>query len=221
MHAEGKSDDPVVPEKDPNKALKGVAEGLEGSGAIKENIGKSSRSLTQGGEIVSQGLAGVREVAKRDKKDKRVQFTALLHHVTERLLVDSFYALEKEAAPGVDRVRWGGYEQGLEGRIKDLHERVHRGSYRAQPSRRVYMPKPDGRQRPLGIAALEDKIVQQAVVTVLNQIYEEDFVGFSYGFRPGQGGNLLHRHTVRAVALPKEVTFCTGIRPERWLCPRR
>jgi RNA-directed DNA polymerase len=186
MHADGKSDDSVVPEKVLNKASKDVAEGLEGSGSIKENIGKSSMSLTQGREIVSHGLAGVREAAK---KDKRVRFTALLHHVTERLLVDSFYALKKEAAPGVDRVRWGEYEQGLEDRIKDLHERVHRGSYRAQPSRRVYLLKPDGRQRPLGIAALEDKIVQQAVVTVLNQIYEEDFVGFSYGFRPGQGAH--------------------------------
>src|SRR5260370_1234091 len=117
MHAAGKWEDAVVAEKVLNKAPKGEAEGLEGSGSIKENIGKSSRSLTQGREIVSQGLAGVREVAKKDKRDKRVRFTALLHHVTERLLVDSFYALKNEAAPGVDRVRWSGDEQRWQGRI--------------------------------------------------------------------------------------------------------
>ena len=100
-----------------------------------------------------------------------------------------FYLLKRQAAPGVDRVRWSEYEQGVEDRIRDLHDRVHRGAYRAQPSRRVYIPKPDGRQRPLGIAALEDKIVQQAVATVLTQIYEEDFLGFSYGFRPGRSAH--------------------------------
>jgi len=110
----------------------------------------------------------------------------LLHHLTVDLLRDSYYALQREAAPGVDGVRWAEYEDGLEPRLKDLHERVHRGSYRAQASRRIYMQKPDGRQRPIGIAALEDKIVQQAVVTILNAIYEEDFRGFSYGFRPGR-----------------------------------
>ncbi len=109
--------------------------------------------------------------------------------MTGTLLRDSFYLLKRGAAPGVDRVTWREYEQGLEGRIADLHGRVHRGSYRAQPSRRVYIPKLDGRQRPLGIAALEDKIVQQAVVTVLNQIYEENFRGFSYGFRPKRGAH--------------------------------
>ncbi len=135
---------------------------------------------------VSQGLHGVREAARRGKG---LRFTALLHHVNEKLLRDSFYLLKKEAAPGVDQVRWSEYEQGVEVRISDLHSRIHRGAYRAQPSRRVYIPKPDGRQRPLGIATLEDKIVQQAVVTVLQQIYEEDFVGFSYGFRPGRGAH--------------------------------
>jgi group II intron reverse transcriptase/maturase len=126
----------------------------------------------------------VREAARRDKG---LKFTALLHHVNERLLLDSFHLLKKEAAPGVDDMTWSEYEQGVEARITDLHGRVHRGAYRAQPSRRVYIPKPDGRQRPLGIAALEDKIVQQAVAAVLNQMYEEDFLGFSYGFRPGRG----------------------------------
>ena len=141
---------------------------------------------TQSGVAVSQGLHGVREAARRDKG---LRFTALLHHVNERLLLDSFYLLKKEAAPGVDRMTWEEYEQDVEGRIRDLYGRVHRGAYRAQPSRRVYIPKPDGRQRPLGIAALEDKIVQQAVATVLHQIYEEDFLGFSYGFRPGRGAH--------------------------------
>src|SRR5258708_12101837 len=137
---------------------------------------------TQNKTAVSQGLHGVREAARRDKG---LKFTALLHHVNERLLLDSFHLLKKDAAPGVDDMTWSEYEQGVEERIADLHGRVHPGAYRAQPSRRVYIPKPDGRKRPLGIAALEDKIVQQAVATVLNQIYEEDFLGFSYGFRSG------------------------------------
>jgi group II intron reverse transcriptase/maturase len=132
---------------------------------------------------VSQGLGGVRQVA-REKKQER--FTALLHHLTIELLRESYYALKRNAAPGVDGVKWGEYEDGLEDRLTDLQGRVHRGAYRAQPSRRVYIPKADGRQRPLGIAALEDKIVQQAVVTILNEIYEVDFRGFSYGFRPGR-----------------------------------
>ena len=142
--------------------------------------------LTQSGTVVSQGLHGVREAARREQG---LRFTALLHHVNERLLRDSFYLLKREAAPGVDDMTWKEYEQGVEERISDLHGRVHRGAYRAQPSRRVYIPKPDGRQRPLGIAALEDKIVQQAVATVLQQIYEVDFLGFSYGFRPGRGAH--------------------------------
>jgi len=132
---------------------------------------------------MSQGLNGVRQVAKERKQER---FTALLHHVTVDLLRDSFFALKRQAAPGVDGVTWQEYETGLEDRLVDLYSRVHGGAYRAQPSRRVYIPKADGRQRPLGIAALEDKIVQQAVVTILNQIYEVDFKGFSYGFRPGR-----------------------------------
>jgi group II intron reverse transcriptase/maturase len=115
-----------------------------------------------------------------------MKFTALLHHLTVDLLRESFYALKRKAAPGVDGMTWQEYATGLEDRLVDLHSRVHRGAYRAEPSRRVYIPKADGRQRPLGVAALEDKIVQQAVVTILNAIYEEDFVGFSYGFRPGR-----------------------------------
>jgi RNA-directed DNA polymerase len=132
---------------------------------------------------VSQGLDGVRRAAKERKQE---QFTALLHHLSIELLRDSFYALQRRASPGVDGVRWQEYETGLEDRLIDLHSRVHRGAYRAKPSRRVFIPKADGRQRPLGVAALEDKIVQQAVVTILNQIYEVDFKGFSYGFRPSR-----------------------------------
>jgi len=182
------SDCAVVPVKQPNKGepMKGGlnAEAGEGRARTEENISQTHTSPTQGGkENVSQGLAGVRRAAEARKGER---FTALLHHLTRELLRDSFYALKREAAAGVDGVRWAEYEIGLEGRLADLHSRVHRGAYRAQPSRRVYIPKADGRQRPLGVAALEDKIVEQAVVTILNEIYETDFLGFSYGFRPGR-----------------------------------
>jgi retron-type reverse transcriptase len=159
------------------------AENAEGRPLIKENTPQSCTHPTQSGARVSQGLAGVRKAARERKEAK---FTALLHHLTVDLLRESFYALKRKAAPGVDGTTWQEYETGLEGRLVDLHGRVHRGAFRAKPSRRVYIPKADGRQRPLGVAALEDKIVQQAVVTILNQIYEEDFLGFSYGFRPGR-----------------------------------
>jgi RNA-directed DNA polymerase len=132
---------------------------------------------------MSQGLNGVRERARKNKAER---FTALLHHVSVDLLRESYYGLKRKAAPGVDGVTWKEYETGVEDRLKDLHGRVHRGAYRAMPSKRGWIKKANGKMRPLGIAALEDKIVQQAVVTVLNQIYEEDFRGFSYGFRPGR-----------------------------------
>jgi len=164
-----------------NKDGKPSAESEEGRPLVKENTHQSSTHSTQSEVRVSQGLAGVRKAAK-ERKD--LKFTALFHHLTVGLLREGFYALKRKAASGVDGVTWTAYESGLEGQLADLHSRVHRGAYRAQPSRRVYIPKPDGRQRPLGIAALEDKIVQHAVVTILNQIYEEDFRGFSYGFRP-------------------------------------
>ena len=183
MHAVEESDRCVVPVKQPNKEGQPLAEAVEGRRRPKENDAQSNTSPTQSGERVSQGLSGVRRVAQVRKQE---QFTALMHHVTISLLRESFEALKKNAAPGVDGVRWREYETGLADRLNDLHSRVHRGAYQAQPSRRVYIPKADGRQRPLGIAALEDKIVQQAVVTVLNQIYEADFKGFSYGFRPGR-----------------------------------
>src|SRR6516225_2864002 len=183
MHADGKSDGRVLPTKCPNKSGNPQAEGIEGRRPAKENTEQTTTSQTQSWNDALRGLRGVREAAKRDK---RLKFTALLHHVSVPLLESSFYALKRDAAPGVDGVTWQEYETGLSERLKDLHSRVHRGTYRAQPSKRAYIPKTDGRQRPLGIAALEDKIVQHAVVTVLNPIYEEDFLGFSYGFRPGR-----------------------------------
>ena len=130
-----------------------------------------------------QGLARVRQAAKENKE---LKFTALLHHLTVDLLRENFYAMKRKAAPGIDGVIWQEYATGLEDRLRDLHSRVHRGAFRALPSRRVYIPKADGRQRPLGVAALEDKLVQQSVAIILNQIYEEDFLEFSYGFRPGR-----------------------------------
>jgi RNA-directed DNA polymerase len=173
----------IVPMNQSNKDRKPSAENEEGRPLIKENAGQPNTHPTQSGERVSQGLAGVRKVARDNKEMK---FTALLHHLTVDLLRESFYSLKRKAAPGVDGVTWQEYEIGVEDRLIDLHGRVHRGAYRAQPSRRVYIEKADGRQRPLGVAALEDKLVQQAVATILNQIYEEDFLGFSYGFRPGR-----------------------------------
>jgi len=182
-HAAEESHSAVVPMKPPNKGARAPAEAVEGRALIQENSVESSTRPTPSGKRVSQGLGGVRRVARERKQER---FTALLHHLTVDLLRESYYALKRNAAPGVDGVRWSEYEDGLEGRLIDLHGRVHRGAYRTQPSRRVYIPKADGRERPLGIAALEDKIVQQAVVTILNQIYEVDFRGFSYGFRPGR-----------------------------------
>jgi len=135
---------------------------------------------------VTQALERIRRTARERKKEK---FTALLHHISPELLAAEFFALKEHAAPGVDGLTWRDYEQNLKGNLEDLHARVHRGTYRPLPSRRVYIPKPDGRQRPLAVAALEDKIVQRATALVLNAIYEEDFLGFSYGFRPGRGAH--------------------------------
>src|SRR6202521_4680676 len=177
----------VVPMNQPNKEGPPSAEVGEGRAQTEENIVPSHMHLTQSGKRMSQGLNGVRQVAKERKQER---FTALLHHLTVDLLRDSFFALKRKAAPGVDGVTWREYETGLEDRLEDLHGRVHRGAYEAQPSKRRWIPKGNGKQRPLGIAALEDKIVQQAVVTVLNEIYEEDFRGFSYGFRPGRGQHM-------------------------------
>src|SRR5262250_1138490 len=178
-----KSDCAVIPVNQPNKEGQPSAEAGEGRAQTQENIVQSRMLPTQSGKRMSQGLSGVRKGARERKQER---FTALLHHLSVGLLRDSFYALKRQASPGVDGVTWQEYETGLGDRLVDLHSRVHRGTYRAKPSRRVFIPKADGRQRPLGVAALEDKIVQQAVVTILNQIYEVDFKGFSYGFRPGR-----------------------------------
>jgi RNA-directed DNA polymerase len=177
------SDSGVVPMKGSNKGGQPTAESLEGRPETKENVREPRMRPTQGGLRMSQGLEGVRQAAKERKQEK---FTALLHHLTIDLLRECFYNIKRSAAAGVDKMTWKAYEQGVEDRLRDLHDRVHRGAYRAQPSRRVFILKSDGRQRPLGVAVLEDKIVQQAVTRILNQIYETDFQGVSYGFRPGR-----------------------------------
>jgi RNA-directed DNA polymerase len=187
MNDSGKSDELVVPEKLPNNAGPSAAEAVEGRSPAKGNAGQQNAPRTQSRTSASSALDRVREVARRDK---RVKFTALFHHITTDRLRLAFQALTRTAAAGVDGVTWETYAQNLDGNIADLHGRLLRGAYRAQPSRRVYIPKADGRQRPLGIAALEDKIVQRAVVEVLNAIYETDFLGFSYGFRPGRSQHI-------------------------------
>jgi group II intron reverse transcriptase/maturase len=200
MHVPGESDDRVVPEQSANDSddvwslwertstakvkWKQDFDTVRGRRSTKGNTNQPAASRTQSRKLCAlSGLDRVREVARRDK---RAKFTALLHHVTVDSLRDSFHALKREAAPGVDGVTWQQYEVRLEDRLVELHRQIHVGTYRAQPSKRAYIPRPDGRMRPLGIAALEDKMVQHAVVQVLNAIYEEDFLGFSYGFRPGR-----------------------------------
>jgi RNA-directed DNA polymerase len=181
MNEPKKSDPAIVAMKPTNKAgAITVAESVERRAGAEGNANQQSTHRTQCRERVTQALGRVRQAAKARRKER---FTALLHHVNIDLLRLSFYALKRNAAPGVDGVTWQDYESDLESNLQDLHGRVHRGAYRAKPSRRRYIPKPDGRQRPLGIAALEDKVLQRAVVAVLNAIYEEDFLGFSYGFR--------------------------------------
>ena len=182
INAVEKSDTPVIPMKPLNKGQ--PAEAVEGRGVTEGNAGEPPAGRTQSRETGSKRLDGIRQAARRDG---RMKFTALLHHVTPSLLVESFYDLKRKAAAGVDGVTWYEYEKILYTRVHDLHREIHTGAYRAQASRRVYIPKADGKLRPLGIAALEDKMVQQAVVKVLSMIYEENFLGFSYGFRQGRG----------------------------------
>jgi group II intron reverse transcriptase/maturase len=184
MHGSGESYSGIVPAKQPNKSGEPPAEVVEGRPLTKENTSEPNSRRTPSRESGPSGLERVREAAKKDGKQK---FTALLHHVSIDLLRESYYSLKRKAAPGVDGMTWREYGEDLEGRIGDLHGRIHRGAYRARPSRRAWILKSDGRKRPLGIAALEDKVVQSAVGKVLNQIWEEDFLGFSYGFRPGRG----------------------------------
>jgi len=178
-----KSDGRVVPGKLPNNAQGGAAEAVEGRRSAKGNTTSETRSGHGAGQSALSGLGRVRRVAATDKE---ARFTALLHHVDVDCLRVAYFALRPKAAPGVDGVTWGDYGVDLEANLRDLHARVHRGAYRARPSRRVFIPKPDGRLRPLGVAALEDKILQRALVEALNAIYETDFLGFSYGFRPGR-----------------------------------
>jgi len=184
MHDREKSDGPVVPGRPLNNAQGGAAEAVEGSGPAKGNTTSETRSGHGAGQGAPSELGRVRRVAATDKE---ARFTALLHHVDVDRLRAAYRALKPKAAPGVDGVTWEDYGVDLEANLRDLHARVHRGAYRARPSRRVFIPKPDGRLRSLGVAALEDKILQRALVEVLNAIYETDFLGFSYGFRPGRG----------------------------------
>ena len=192
INAGEKSDVPIVPKKLLNKGQAEFvfeadpAETMEGRGTAKGNAEESpaGRTLSRGTAVT--GLQRVRETAK---KHRRLKFTALLHHITPSLLDQIFYDLNKTAAVGVDKVTWQEYEKILSRRIHELHREIHSGAYRAQASRRIYIHKADGKLRPLGIAAVEDKIVQQAVVKVLSAIYEGDFLGFSYGFRQGRGSN--------------------------------
>jgi len=189
MNGQGKSDSPVVPENSPNKGGRGKrscpvppAEEREGRGLAKGNSPEQTTPRTQGRVRVQQALGRVRRAAQ---KDKGLRFTALLHHVyNPDLLREAYLSLKRDATPGVDGQTWRHYGERLEDHLQELSERLKRGAYRAKPTRRAYIPKPDGGQRPLGVAALEDKIVQRAAVEVLNAIYEVDFLGFSYGFRP-------------------------------------
>jgi RNA-directed DNA polymerase len=183
MNGDGQSDSLVVPAKPANKVGRAAAEPVEGRGLAKGNTESAASPGRRAGSGAPVALDRVRQAAKRDKE---ARFTALLHHVDVESLRRAYWAMNREAAPGVDGVTWKAYGQGLEAKLQDLHGRVHRGAYRPKATRRVYIPKPDGRQRPLGVTALEDKIVQGAVARVLNAIYEVDFLGFSYGFRPGR-----------------------------------
>ncbi len=181
MNGHGQSDRSVVPANPPNKAA--AAEAGEERERAKGNTASETRPGRSAGPGVSSELDRVRQVARRDKE---ARFTSLLHHVSLERLVMAYWDLSPKASPGVDGVTWQDYGQDLVANLRDLHDRVHSGRYQARPSRRAYIPKADGRLRPLGIAALEDKIVQRAVTGVLNAVYEADFLGFSYGFRPGR-----------------------------------
>lgn len=186
MHGSGKSDPAIVAGKPANKAERSAAEPVERRAGTKGNADRQSTHRTQGRASVSQALDRIRQAAKASKETR---FTALLHHVGPELLEEAFASLDRKAAPGVDGETWADYASDRERRLAELHDRLHRGAFRATPARRVYIPKADGRQRPLAVASLEDKIVQRAVATVLNAIYEEDFLEFSYGFRPGRSAH--------------------------------
>ena len=186
MHGRGKSDEAIVASKPANQAERSAAEPVERRAEAKGNADQQSTHRTPSRAGVTQALERIRKTARERKKER---FTALLHHISVEHLEAAFFELEETAASGVDGLRWRAYEADRERKLEDLHGGLHRGAYRPLPSRRVYIPKPDGRQRPLAVAALEDKIVQRATVAVLNAIYEEDFLGFSYGFRPRRGAH--------------------------------
>jgi RNA-directed DNA polymerase len=195
MNEDGKSDEIVVPTKRPNEGRSLPEEAVEGRVSTMGNVHRFTACRTQRrDQHAHDGLARVREVARRNRNER---FTALLHHVTIERLGEAFSALSRSAAPGVDGVTWDDYARNVGANIRDLHARVQSGTYRAKPSRRVMIPKPDGGERPLGIAALEDKIVQRATAEVLNAVYEADFIGFSYGFRPGRS----QHHALDALAV--------------------
>jgi len=194
MHDRGRSDSPIVPAKPSNKAARAAAEAVEGRGLAKGSTASKTRPGHRAGQDASSALDRVRRLAVQDKE---ARFTALLHHLSVERLRAAYLACRPQAAAGVDGVTWEAYGEDLEANLQGLHGRLHRGAYRAKPSRRAYIPKADGRLRPLGIAALEDKIVQRAVVEVLNAIYEADFLGFSYGFRPGRSPH----HALDALAV--------------------
>src|SRR5436305_2064154 len=183
MHGGEKSDPAIVARKPANEAGRPAAEPVERRAGAEGNAIQQRTRRAQDRASVSQVLGRVRQAARQRRGER---FTALFHHLSLNLLREAFFALRRDAAPGVDGLTWRDYEADLEPRLADLHARVHRGAYRALPSRRRYIPKPDGRQRPLAVAALEDKIVQRATAAVLSAIYEEEFLGFSYGFRPGR-----------------------------------
>jgi group II intron reverse transcriptase/maturase len=186
MDGREKSDSVAVAMKPANKAERSAAERVERRAGTEGNADQDSTCRVQDRASVSQVLDRIRQAAKQRRKEK---FTALFHHISTDLLHEAFHELKERAAPGVDGLTWKAYEEDLEHRLENLRERVQRGAYRALPSRRVYIPKPDGRQRPISVAALEDKCVQRATSTLLNAIYEEEFLGFSYGFRPGRGAH--------------------------------
>src|SRR6266498_3769593 len=183
MHEPEKSDPVVVAGKPMNKAEQSATESVERRAGAKGNADQQSTRRAQNRESVSQALGRVRQAAGQRKKER---FTSLLHHIDPAMLRTAFYAIKRDAAPGVDGMIWETYERDLDRRIGDLHARVKSGAYRAQPYRRSYIPKEDGSKRPLAVAALEDKIVQRATAAMLSAIYEEDFLGFSYGFRTGR-----------------------------------
>lgn len=184
MHGAEKSDPLIVAMKPANNVALAAAESGERRSGTKGNAELQSTVRTQSRVAMSQAQDRIRQAVERNRQEK---LTARLHHVTVEVLRWAFFSLKRDAAPGIDRITWEDYASALEDNLMNLHRRVHSGAYRAMPARRRYIPKPDGSQRPLGIAALEDKIVQAAVVAILTPIYEREFLGFSYGFRPGRG----------------------------------